>query len=124
MACYPRFFPMCIPRSVRHTSATSRFSSSIGTLFAFVLVSIGIWILRRAQPNLARPFRTPLVPLVPILGAIVCSIMILSLDGYTQLVALCWMLVGFVVYFLYGRGHSNLNAPEAELQDVPPTLVR
>jgi APA family basic amino acid/polyamine antiporter len=98
--------------------------TSIGTLFAFVLVSIGIWILRRAQPSLVRPFRTPLVPLVPILGAIVCSIMILSLDGYTQLVALCWMLVGFVVYFLYGRGHSNLNTPEAELQDLPPTLAR
>ncbi len=98
--------------------------TSIGTLFAFVLVSIGVWIMRRAQPNLARPFRTPLVPLVPILGAIVCSIMILSLDGYTQLVALGWMLVGFVVYFLYGRGHSKLNVPEPELQDVPPSLAR
>jgi APA family basic amino acid/polyamine antiporter len=98
--------------------------TSIGTLFAFVLVSIGIWILRRAQPDLVRPFRTPLVPLVPILGAIVCSIMILSLDGYTQLVALCWMLVGFVVYFLYGRGHSKLNTPEPELENVPPTLAR
>jgi APA family basic amino acid/polyamine antiporter len=75
--------------------------------------------MRRAEPNLARPFRTPLVPVVPILGAIVCSIMILSLDAYTQLVALCWMLVGFVVYFLYGRGHSKLNTPgDAELQDV------
>jgi hypothetical protein len=50
--------------------------------------------------------------------------MILSLDGYTQLVALGWMLVGFVVYFLYGRAHSNLNTPEPELQDVPPTLAR
>ena len=52
--------------------------TSIGTLFAFVLVSIGTWILRRADPDRPRPFRTPLVPLVPILGAIVCSIMIVS----------------------------------------------
>ena len=93
--------------------------TSIGTLFAFVLVSIGVWIMRRARPDVARPFRTPLVPLVPILGAIVCSIMILSLDAYTQLVALCWMLVGFVVYFLYGRGHSKLNTPEPELAPQP-----
>ena len=50
--------------------------------------------------------------------------MIFSLDGYTQLVALGWMLVGFVVYFLYGRGHSKLNASEPELQDVPPSLAR
>ena len=94
--------------------------TSIGTLFAFVVVSIGIWIMRRARPDVARPFRTPLVPLVPILGAIVCSIMILSLDAYTQLVALCWMLVGFVVYFLYGRGHSKLNAPEPEVPNAAP----
>jgi APA family basic amino acid/polyamine antiporter len=96
--------------------------TSIGTLFAFVLVSIGVWIMRRAQPNAARPFRTPLVPLVPILGAVVCSVMILSLDGYTQLVALCWMLVGFVVYFLYSRRHSNLNTAEPEFEEVPPKL--
>jgi APA family basic amino acid/polyamine antiporter len=86
--------------------------TSIGTLFAFVLVSIGVWILRRREPTLARPFTTPLVPLVPILGAIVCSVMILSLDTYTQLVALGWMLIGLAMYFLYGRRHSNLNAPE------------
>src|SRR4029077_8031054 len=68
--------------------------TTIGTLFAFVLVSIGIWIMRRAQPDLPRPFRTPLVPLVPILGAIVCTGMIIAVDRYTQLTALCWMLLG------------------------------
>jgi APA family basic amino acid/polyamine antiporter len=91
--------------------------TAIGTLFAFVLVSIGIWILRRAEPDRPRPFRTPLVPLVPILGAIVCSVMIVSLDSYTQMTALAWMLIGFVVYFLYSRNHSKLNTtgPEPQL---------
>ena len=88
--------------------------TTIGTLFAFVLVSIGIWIMRRAQPDLPRPFKTPLVPLVPILGAIVCTSMIIGLDRYTQYTALGWMLIGFVVYFLYSRSHSNLNSPERE----------
>jgi basic amino acid/polyamine antiporter, APA family len=90
--------------------------TTIGTLFAFVLVSIGIWIMRRAQPDLPRPFRTPLVPLVPILGAVVCSSMIIGLDRYTQYTALGWMLLGFVVYFSYSRSHSKLNSSEPEMQ--------
>ncbi len=84
--------------------------TSIGTLFAFILVCIGIWIIRRTDPNQPRPFRTPLVPLVPILGVLICSAMIVSLDVNTQLTALGWMLVGFIVYFLYGKSHSRLNA--------------
>ncbi len=89
--------------------------TSIGTLFAFVLVSIGVWMLRRAQPTLKRPFRTPMVPLVPILGAIFCSVMIVSLDTYTQMTAIGWMLLGFVIYFLYSRSHSKLNDVDPEL---------
>ena len=89
--------------------------TTIGTLFAFVLVSVGIWIMRRAQPDLPRPFKTPLVPLVPILGAIVCASMIIGLDRYTQLTALGWMLLGFIVYFSYSRSHSKLNSPEPEV---------
>ncbi len=87
--------------------------TSIGTLFAFVLVSIGVWILRRRQPDIPRPFRVPLVPLVPILGVIVCSGMIISLDRRTQLTAGGWMLVGFLIYFLYSRSHSRLAAAPA-----------
>jgi APA family basic amino acid/polyamine antiporter len=89
--------------------------TSIGTLFAFVLVCIGVIILRRSEPAMHRPFRTPLVPLVPILGMIVCGAMIVSRDRRTQVTALCWMLIGFLVYFAYGRSHSKLNTPEGEL---------
>jgi len=82
--------------------------TSIGTLFAFVLVCIGITIMRRTNPDVARPFRTPLVPLVPILGMLVCAGMIVSLDSTTQFVALLWMLVGLVIYFVYSKGNSKL----------------
>jgi basic amino acid/polyamine antiporter, APA family len=98
--------------------------TTIGTLFAFALVSIGIWIMRRAQPDLPRPFKTPLVPLVPILGAIVCTAMMIGLDRYTQITALGWMLLGFVVYFLYSRSHSKLNTPEPELGTAQPSTAR
>jgi basic amino acid/polyamine antiporter, APA family len=84
--------------------------TSVGTLFAFVLVCIGTWIIRRTDPDQPRPFRTPLVPLVPILGMLICGAMIVGLDSTTQLTALGWMLVGFIVYFLYGKSHSRLNA--------------
>jgi APA family basic amino acid/polyamine antiporter len=86
--------------------------TSIGTLFAFVLVCIGVWIMRRTNPNERRPFRTPMVPLVPILGTIICGAMIIGLDRTTQVAALVWMAIGLCVYFLYARGHSRLNAPE------------
>ena len=83
--------------------------TSFGTLFAFVLVSAGVWILRRKSPNMERPFKTPLVPLVPILGAVICLAMICALDSQTLKVAFGWMALGLVVYFAYGRKHSNLN---------------
>ena len=82
--------------------------TSIGTLFAFVVVCIGTWIMRRADPDRPRPFKTPLVPLVPILGIVICSGMIISLDNRTQLTAFLWMLFGFCVYFGYSRYHSKL----------------
>ncbi len=85
--------------------------TTVGTLFAFVLVCIGVIIMRRLRPELERPFRTPLVPLVPILGVIVCGGMIVSLDHRSQVTALCWMVIGLCVYFLYGRSHSHLATP-------------
>ncbi|HRI61159.1 MAG TPA: amino acid permease [Saprospiraceae bacterium] len=83
--------------------------TSIGTLFAFVLVSAGVWIMRRSDPDTPRPFRTPLVPLVPILGMVVCAAMIYGLDYHTQIAAAAWMVVGLVVYFAYSRFHSHLQ---------------
>jgi APA family basic amino acid/polyamine antiporter len=83
--------------------------TSIGTLLAFVLVCVGIIILRKRDPGLHRPFRTPLVPLVPILGIVVCTAMILSLWGKALLSAFVWMVIGLVIYFRYSRYRSKLK---------------
>ncbi len=84
--------------------------TSIGTLFAFVLVCAGVMILRKTDPRVERPFRAPLVPIVPILGMLVCGAMIIALDRTTQLAAFVWLLIGLVVYFTYSKSHSNLKA--------------
>ena len=84
--------------------------TSIGTLLAFILVCIGIVIMRKNDPDRVRPFRTPLVPLVPILGVLVCSAMIISLDNRTLLTAFGWMIVGLVVYFGYSKANSKLKS--------------
>ena len=95
--------------------------TSIGTLFAFSLVSIGVWIMRHLEPATHRPFRTPWVPVVPILAVIICGGMIASLEHRTQLTALAWMVFGLFIYFLYGKNHSQLRtvpeeSPEKILQ--------
>jgi basic amino acid/polyamine antiporter, APA family len=81
--------------------------TSIGTLLAFVLVCAGIWVLRVTRPELPRPYRTPLVPLVPILGIAVCLAMMLSLDLETWFRLLIWLLIGLAIYFGYSRYHSR-----------------
>jgi basic amino acid/polyamine antiporter, APA family len=83
--------------------------TSIGTLLAFVLVCVGILVMRKTDPTTPRPFRTPLVPLVPILGALVCTAMIVSLDSTTLLSAFGWMILGLVIYFTYSRNNSKLK---------------
>jgi APA family basic amino acid/polyamine antiporter len=83
--------------------------TSFGTLFAFVLVCLGIWVLRVKNPTAHRPFKTPLVPLVPILGILVCGAIIFSLDKNTLLSAGVWMIVGLFIYFLYSKKNSTLR---------------
>jgi len=83
--------------------------TSFGTLFAFVLVSIGVWLMRISNPEVKRPFRTPIVPITSTLGALICGGMIIALDRQTQVAALLWMAVGLVIYFAYSRYHSHLK---------------
>ena len=82
---------------------------NIGTLLAFVLVCIGVLVLRRTRPDLERPFKTPLVPFVPIMGIITCLGLMATLPGDTWLRLIVWLAIGFVIYFGYGRRHSVLQ---------------
>src|SRR5574343_1436397 len=83
--------------------------TSIGTLFAFVLVCAGIIMMRKSDPNTERPFRTPWVPFVPIAGILVCSAMIISLPGETLMSAFLWMIIGLIIYFVYSKNHSVIR---------------
>lgn len=80
---------------------------SIGTLLAFVIVCLGIWILRVKRPEIPRPFRCPLVPVVPILGALAASSQMLSLPLDTWYRLLAWMAIGLIIYFFYGRKRAE-----------------
>jgi APA family basic amino acid/polyamine antiporter len=82
---------------------------SIGTLLAFVIVCFGVWILRKRRPDLPRPFKTPLVPLVPILGVVVSLGLMASLPWDTWLCLIVWLAIGMVIYFGYGRHHSRVQ---------------
>ena len=82
---------------------------NIGTLLAFVLVSAGVWRLRVRRPELDRPFRTPLVPLVPIMGIVSCFGLMLTLPRDTWIRLVVWLLIGFTIYFGYSRRHSVLQ---------------
>jgi basic amino acid/polyamine antiporter, APA family len=81
---------------------------NIGTLFAFVLVAIGVLVLRRTRPDLERAFRCPGVPAVPILAVVAAFYLMLNLPGATWIRFFVWMALGFVVYFAYGARHSRL----------------
>jgi APA family basic amino acid/polyamine antiporter len=83
--------------------------TSIGTLFAFILVCAAVIILRKTDPNLPRQFKTPLVPLVPILGILVCAAMILGLGWVNWLRLFVWLAIGFVIYFGYSKKRSHLK---------------
>jgi basic amino acid/polyamine antiporter, APA family len=83
--------------------------TSIGTLFAFILVCIGVWVMRNKMPNLPRAFKTPLVPLVPILGIVTCLFMMVFLPMDTWIRLLVWMLIGMDIYLVYGAKNSHLG---------------
>jgi len=84
--------------------------TSIGTLFAFMLVCAGVWIMRVKRPDLERGFTVPLLPLVAISGILVCGAMIYGLGWTNWLRLIAWLALGCIFYFAYGRQHSRLNA--------------
>jgi APA family basic amino acid/polyamine antiporter len=90
---------------------------NIGTLVAFVLVAIGVPILRRTRPDLRRGFRVPLVPLIPILAAVACLWLMLNLSVETWLRFVIWMAIGVVLYLAYGRSHSLLARPRRRVRE-------
>ncbi len=93
---------------------------SIGTLFAFVLVCVGVLVMRKKSPHVPRPFKVPLVPLIPILGVLVCIAMMASLplESWERLAA--WMLLGVAIYWFYGRKYSKLRNSGGK-GDTPPS---
>jgi basic amino acid/polyamine antiporter, APA family len=84
--------------------------TNIGTLFAFVLVSLGVIVLRRQEPGRARPFRVPGVPVTPLISVAACIYLMVELPRVTWIRFGVWLLVGLVIYFLYGKWHSRLAA--------------
>ncbi|HET9857697.1 MAG TPA: amino acid permease [Chthoniobacterales bacterium] len=91
--------------------------TSIGTLFAFILVCAGVWIMRVRNPELERGFRVPAAPLVAILGIITCGAMIYGLGWTNWMRLIVWLLIGFVFYFSYGKHHSRINTPPPEMPE-------
>jgi APA family basic amino acid/polyamine antiporter len=86
--------------------------TNIGTLFAFVLVCLGVCTLRKTAPERPRPFRVPLVPLVPLIGVLMCGVLMLSLPVLTWVRFFVWLAIGLLIYFFYGVHHSRLRRGE------------
>ncbi|MBZ5547839.1 MAG: amino acid permease [Acidobacteriia bacterium] len=82
---------------------------SIGTLLAFVIVCAGVWMIRRTNPEMPRPFKAPMVPFVPIMGIVISLLMMVGLPGDTWLRLIVWLVIGMVIYFGYGRHHSRVQ---------------
>jgi len=91
--------------------------TSIGTLFAFILVCAGVWIMRVRRPDLERGFRVPMVPVVSTLGILVCGAMIYGLGWTNWMRLIVWLLIGFIFYFTYGKNHSRINEPPPEMPE-------
>ncbi len=98
--------------------------TNIGTLFAFCLVCIGVIILRKTDPNRRRPFRVPMVPVVPILGVLMCSALMLSLPILTWIRFFIWLALGLLIYFFYSKSHSRLQhgIDTGDTEDILPPI--
>jgi len=97
---------------------------SIGTLMAFVIVSIGVIFLRYQRPELDRPFKVPLVPFIPALSALVSLGLMAGLPGATWLRLIIWMTIGIVLYFAYGYHHSEVRKRDEALAAAGGTRRR
>ncbi len=103
---------------------------SIGTLFAFVLVCVGVMVMRKKMPDLKRSFRTPLVPFVPIMGIVVCVYLMYALPVESWLRLAIWLGLGLLIYFIYGKKNSKLQNPGSNPspgphevpEDIPPLV--
>jgi APA family basic amino acid/polyamine antiporter len=100
--------------------------TNIGTLFAFVLVCLGVIVLRRIEANRPRPFRVPMTPLFPILGVCFCLLLMLSLPIETWIRFFVWLAIGLAIYFLYGVRHSKLRRgiDVGPTEDIPPPFIK
>ncbi|MFL6582952.1 MAG: amino acid permease [Chthoniobacterales bacterium] len=100
--------------------------TNIGTLFAFVLVCLGVIMLRRSDPARRRPFRVPLVPIFPIIGVLLCFVLMLSLPFETWARFIGWLLIGLVIYFAYSIRHSRLQRglDAGDTEAVVPPIIK
>jgi APA family basic amino acid/polyamine antiporter len=100
--------------------------TNIGTLFAFILVCLGVIVLRRTDANRPRPFRVPMSPVFPFLGVVFCFILMLSLPLETWIRFFVWLGIGLLIYFLYGTSHSKLRSgvDTGITEDQPPPLIK
>ncbi len=100
--------------------------TNIGTLFAFALVCLGVIVLRRKDANRPRPFRVPMVPLFPLLGVLLCVVLMLSLPLETWGRFFIWLIIGLSIYFLYSVRHSKLRhgIDVGPTEDIPPPLIK
>lgn len=100
--------------------------TNIGTLFAFVLVCLGVIVLRRTDASRPRPFRVPLVPTFPVIGVFLCLALMLSLPIETWIRFFIWLAIGLVIYFLYGVRHSRLaqGIDTGDTEDIVPPIIK
>ena len=91
--------------------------TSFGTLFAFTMVCIAVWILRVKEPNLPRTFKVPALPVIAVLGILINTYLMFNLSIGAQMLSLSWLVIGIFIYFIYSRKHRNLH----NITDILPS---